>query len=87
MIKRSDKHTHGKGCMVEISCTSCKPHYMVYQRMVDLVTQPIRDLHKQINGPADDFTCSECCVDEYNYPVWPCATIQALNEANNVENI
>jgi len=69
--------------MVEISCTSNPPHYMAYQRMIDLVTEPIRALHRRTIGPADDLTCFECAVDEENYPQWPCATIQALNEALN----
>ena len=40
--------------------------------------QRVRELHKEIDGPADDRTCSACAVDEYNYPEYPCLTIKAL---------
>ena len=42
------------------------------------IVRLIKSLHRETNGPADDRTCSECCVDEYNYPQWPCDTIKAL---------
>jgi hypothetical protein len=41
--------------------------------------QRVRDLHREISGPADDLTCSECAVDELNYPEYPCPTIKALD--------
>jgi hypothetical protein len=41
--------------------------------------QRVRDLHREVSGPADDSTCSECLVDEFNYPYWPCQTIKALD--------
>jgi hypothetical protein len=41
--------------------------------------QRVRELHIEINGPADDRTCSACAVDEHNYPEYPCPTIKALD--------
>lgn len=41
--------------------------------------QRVLALHYEINGPADDKTCNECAIDEYNYPEWPCNTIKALD--------
>ena len=41
--------------------------------------QRVRNLHRQINGPYDDLTCSECAQDEEYYPEWPCDTIKALD--------
>lgn len=41
--------------------------------------QRVRELHKQVNGPADDLTCDACAVDEINYPTYPCPTIKALD--------
>ena len=45
--------------------------------------QRVRELHKEINGPADDTTCSACAFDEVNYPQYPCPTIQALDGNND----
>jgi uncharacterized CHY-type Zn-finger protein len=81
MIKTAGKHVHGKGCMVAISCTSSMPHYMVYQRMIDLVTQPIRELHKPISHPYQEELqlCSHCGNEVDGSWIYPCPTIKALD--------
>jgi hypothetical protein len=38
-----------------------------------------RELHKEVDGPADNTTCRECAVDEHNYPAYPCNTIKAID--------
>jgi len=41
--------------------------------------QRVRDLHKEVNGPFDDFMCDHCYVDENRYYGWPCPTLLALD--------
>lgn len=48
MIKRSNEHVHGRGCMVVITCADRKEHHMAYERMVELV-QKTSDQEKE-NG-------------------------------------
>jgi len=43
------------------------------------IKERVRGIHTPINGPADDITCSECAIDENNYPQYPCPTIKALD--------
>jgi hypothetical protein len=85
MIKTAGKHVHGKGCMVAISCTSNMPHYMVYQRMIDLVTAPIRELHKPVPHPyqEDLQLCSHCGNEVDGSWLYPCPTIKLLDEEIN----
>lgn len=40
----------------------------------------IKALHKQVNGPYDDYMCEHCYVDEYRYYQYPCPTVQILEE-------
>ena len=46
MIKRSDEHVHGKGCMVNITCANGKEHMMAYERMVELVQKALEEANK-----------------------------------------
>jgi hypothetical protein len=53
--------------------------YELEIRMLDEAIQRVRELHSEMNGPADDTTCRACAVDEFNYPEYPCPTIKALD--------
>lgn len=46
----------------------------------------IRDIHRPINGPADDMTCAVCAIDEINYPQWPCDAIKTLGVLDEKDN-
>jgi hypothetical protein len=60
----------------EVLC-GCKGCARARKPLQDAI-QRVRELHKEMNGPADDLTCSACAVDELNYPEYPCPTIKAL---------
>lgn len=47
------------------------------KKKIDAIKR-VRELHYEINGPADDTTCNECAVDDNIYPAYPCNTIKAL---------
>ncbi len=52
-----------------------------YETKIKVLTEAIdrvRQLHFKVNGPYDDYMCSECYVDEYQYQGYPCPTIKAL---------
>ena len=49
-----------------------------YEELKEAVWR-VRELHSKINGPADDFICSHCFIDEYVYYEFPCPTIKALD--------
>ena len=53
-------------------------HLDAVKELADRIKR-VREVHRPINGPADDVTCSECAVDENNYPQYPCPTIRALD--------
>lgn len=39
----------------------------------------VRELHKKVNGPYDNYICDHCYYDEYHFYEYPCPTIKVLN--------
>jgi len=62
--------------MLNLDAIATEFKYLAFWRR--LAIERVRELHKEIDGPADDRTCRACAVDEYNYPEYPCETIKAL---------
>ena len=47
---------------------------------LEATLQRVRELHKQVQGPHDNYMCEHCYYDEYRFYEYPCPTIKALDE-------
>jgi len=62
---------------------STVPYVWLNMHLSDSIAQ-IRDLHKKVEGPFDDYVCSECTRisgEEVIDAPYPCPTIKALDGA------